>query len=121
MEVVAVGVRHQRFIAVGFQWEFQPGDPGAQTRCDGGAARKAQATFARSSSSRAARSITQETRGAGRIATETGDVVHDSPLNNATAHYLHNMLYVLGATRETTAMPVSLEAEDLPRQHDREF
>ena len=27
----------------------------------------------------------------------------DSPLNNATAHYLHNMLYVLGAMRETSA------------------
>ena len=56
---------------------------------------------------------------AGRVTTEWGERVFDSPLNNATAHYLHNMLYVLGPTRETSATPAWLEAE-LYRANDIE-
>jgi hypothetical protein len=43
----------------------------------------------------------------------------DSPANNATAHYLHNMLYLLGGTRETAAMPTAVQAE-LYRANDIE-
>jgi len=31
--------------------------------------------------------------------------VLDSPVNNATAHYLHNMFYVLGHATDASAMP----------------
>jgi predicted dehydrogenase len=48
---------------------------------------------------------------AGRIRTPAGNDVFDSPVNNATSHYLHNMFYVLGKTRETSAMPASVQAE----------
>src|SRR5439155_12631452 len=48
---------------------------------------------------------------AGRIRTIGGDGVLDSPVNNATSHFLHNMFYVLGRTRETSAMPQSVQAE----------
>lgn len=48
---------------------------------------------------------------AGRVKTLAGKDVLDSPVNNATAHYLHNMLYVLGATRETSATPATIQAE----------
>ena len=48
---------------------------------------------------------------AGRLQMPSGDAVFDSPANNATAHYLHNMLYVLGATRETSAQPKTVQAE----------
>jgi predicted dehydrogenase len=48
---------------------------------------------------------------AGRVTTDAGVGVLDSPVNNATAHYLHNMLYVLGAARETSASPASVQAE----------
>src|SRR5262245_14997625 len=37
---------------------------------------------------------------AGKIRMPDGAGVFDSPVNNATAHFLHNMLYVLGRTRE---------------------
>jgi predicted dehydrogenase len=47
----------------------------------------------------------------GRILTDDGAAVLDSPVNNATAHYLHNMFYLLGRTRETSAMPVTVQAE----------
>jgi hypothetical protein len=48
-----------------------------------------------------------------------GDGVLDSPANNATAHYLHNMLYLLGRTRETSATPMTVQAE-LYRANDIE-
>lgn len=48
---------------------------------------------------------------AGRVTTDSGAGVLDSPVNNATAHYLHNMLYVLGPTRETSASPGMVQAE----------
>lgn len=48
---------------------------------------------------------------AARIKTDAGDWVLDSPVMNATAHYLHNCFYVLGETRASSAMPVDIEAE----------
>ena len=43
----------------------------------------------------------------------------DSPVNNATAHYLHNMFYLLGKSPQASAMPVTVEAE-LYRANDIE-
>ena len=40
-----------------------------------------------------------------------GNWILDSPANNATAHDLHNMLFVLGDTRETSARPAQVQAE----------
>jgi hypothetical protein len=39
------------------------------------------------------------------------NIVRDSVANNATAHYLFNMFYVLGDTEETSAIPESVETE----------
>ncbi|MFQ5808691.1 MAG: Gfo/Idh/MocA family protein [Armatimonadota bacterium] len=49
----------------------------------------------------------------------TGKWILDSPINNATAHYLHNCFYVLGDTRETSARPQSVVGE-LYRANDIE-
>lgn len=48
---------------------------------------------------------------AGKKKDAAGQWILDSPANNAMAHDLHNMLYVLGSTRETSARPASVEAE----------
>lgn len=37
--------------------------------------------------------------------------VLDSPVQNAAAHYLHNMFYILGDSREKSAQPLEIEAE----------
>ncbi len=42
---------------------------------------------------------------AGALRAADGSWVLDSPVNNATAHYLHNMLYVLGESECTSALP----------------
>lgn len=48
---------------------------------------------------------------AGRKKDKVGRWVLDSPAHNAMAHDLHNMLYILGPTRETSARPANVEAE----------
>jgi Predicted dehydrogenases and related proteins len=48
---------------------------------------------------------------AGKIKAKDGKAIYDSPVNNACAHQLHNMLYILGETRETSVNPKSITAE----------
>lgn len=53
---------------------------------------------------------------AGKLRDAEGRWILDSPANNAMAHDLHNMFYVLGREREAAARPVRVEAE-LYRAH----
>lgn len=55
-------------------------------------------------------------RWAGTIKDARGQWVLDSPANNACAHYLHNMLYVLGDRPDRSITPATLTAE-LYRAH----
>ncbi|NLF39285.1 Gfo/Idh/MocA family oxidoreductase [bacterium] len=48
---------------------------------------------------------------AGAIKDARGNWVLDSPVNNATAHYLHNMLFVLGRSLDRSATPATIEGE----------
>lgn len=48
---------------------------------------------------------------AGAVRDAEGNWVLDSPVNNACAHHLHNMLYVLGPETDRSAVPVELTAE----------
>lgn len=48
---------------------------------------------------------------AGRKRDEAGRWVLDSVANNATSHYLHNMLYVLGDQMHTAARPKYIEGQ----------
>lgn len=56
---------------------------------------------------------------AGKKKDSNGKWILDSVANNATAHYLHNMLYVLGDSIEKSAWPERLETE-LYRANDIE-
>ena len=49
---------------------------------------------------------------AGRKRTaEGGRLVLDSPIHNATAHHINNMLFLLGDAPDRAAMPISVQAE----------
>jgi len=48
---------------------------------------------------------------AGRIKTEQGAWVLDSPLNNAMAHFLHNMFFLLGPSMNSSARAEDVYAE----------
>jgi len=56
---------------------------------------------------------------AGRIRDNEGNWVLDSVANNATAHFLHNMLFVLGKELDQSAKPIEIIAE-LYRANDIE-
>jgi len=47
----------------------------------------------------------------GKIKDSNGKWILDSVASNATAHYIHNMFYVLGSQLDRSAVPVEVEAE----------
>ena len=47
---------------------------------------------------------------AGRVRMDDGRMVLDSPVQNATAHYLQVLLYLLGESRETSVDPGDIQA-----------
>ena len=109
-QFIAAQQAADRIVAVGYQWSFaeaildlkadiQAGRLGQPIRL------KSYVFWPRGTT------YYGRNRWAGRIKTEDGQWVLDSPVNNATAHYLHNMFFVLGDRPETTAMPVSVQAE----------
>lgn len=53
----------------------------------------------------------QRNNWAGRKKDEKGNWILDSPANNAMAHFLHNLLYVLGDRVDTSAQPKEVTAE----------
>jgi len=48
---------------------------------------------------------------AGKIKTPEGQMVYDSVISNATAHYIQNMLYLLGQSMEESATLEDMQAE----------
>ncbi|OGV51883.1 MAG: hypothetical protein A2017_00550 [Lentisphaerae bacterium GWF2_44_16] len=48
---------------------------------------------------------------AGAMKNSSGKWILDSPINNATAHYLHNMLYILGPETDSAATLADVQAE----------
>lgn len=48
---------------------------------------------------------------AGKMTDGKGNIIRDSVANNATAHYLHNMFFVLGKKEGESAVPDKVEAE----------
>ena len=48
---------------------------------------------------------------AGCIKNKQGKTVNDSPVGNATAHYLNNMLYILGEEIHLSTRPITITAE----------
>jgi predicted dehydrogenase len=102
--------RSGKVVSIGYQWSFsrailalkrdlQAGRFGRPLRM------KTLVLWPRS------RSYFQRNNWAGRVRADDGAWVLDSPANNATAHYLHNMLFVLGGAREASAWPTRVEAE----------
>lgn len=99
-----------RFVAVGYQWSFSAAIQ----------ALKADILAGRLGTPRRAKALVLWPRTAtyyarnnwaGRLRMPDGRWVLDSPVSNATAHYLHNLFYLLGERRESSAQPVTVQAE----------
>ena len=99
-----------RRVAVGYQWSFSPAVQALKADIRAGlfgAAKKFKCLY-----------LWPRDEGyyarndwAGKRRDAEGAWVLDSPVQNAMAHDLHNMFYVLGPERETSARPAEVEAE----------
>ncbi|MGE5742175.1 MAG: Gfo/Idh/MocA family protein [Candidatus Aminicenantes bacterium RBG_16_66_30] len=99
-----------RWVAIGYQWSFSPAVQALKDDIRSGlfgAARKLKCLY-----------LWPRDEGyyarndwAGKMKDAAGSWVLDSPVQNAMAHDLHNMFYVLGKDRETSARPAEVEAE----------
>jgi len=102
--------RAGRMVAIGYQWSFsdtiqelkkdiQKGLLGKPKRL------KSLVLWPRR------QSYYQRNNWAGKKVDDKGNWILDSVVNNATAHYLHNMLYVLGKETDRSARPEWVMAE----------
>ncbi len=109
--------RSGKMLAIGFQWAFDPGVKRLRADVQSG-------RFGRPTRFRTRvywpRDEAYYTRNAwaGRLRVADGRPVLDSPVNNACAHFVHNMLYVLGEDEGTRQAdwPAAVTAE-LYRAH----
>lgn len=99
-----------RWVSVGYQWSFS----------DAIRALKADLMAGRWGRPLRAATLCLWPRGrdyyarndwAGRLRSGEGRWILDTPLNNAMAHFMHNLLYLLGPETERSAEPVAVTAE----------
>lgn len=96
-------------VAVGYQWSYSPSVIRLKKDILSGKFGKAKRLKTISLAPRMA-SYYDRAPWAGRI--NLGEQwVMDSPVSNATAHYLHNMLYLLGEEEHLSAVPKTVTAE----------
>ena len=99
-----------RWVAVGYQWSFSPAVQALKDDIRSGlfgAAKRFKCLY-----------LWPRDEGyyarndwAGKKRDAEGAWILDSPVQNAMAHDLHNMFYVLGKEKETSARPAEVEAE----------
>ncbi|MCX6561585.1 MAG: Gfo/Idh/MocA family oxidoreductase [Candidatus Aminicenantes bacterium] len=102
--------RTERWAAVGYQWSFSRAVQSLKTDIMAGiygrpVKMRCLYTWPRD------KAYYGRNDWAGRARTSDGGWVLDGPANNAMAHDLHNMLYLLGRDVRSCAMPVRIEAE----------
>jgi predicted dehydrogenase len=105
-----------RWVAVGYQWSFSPAIQALKKDVmDGrfGAAKRLKCLYLWPRDGKYYR----RNGWAGKKRDAAGGWILDSPAQNAMAHDLHNMFYVLGRERQTSAVPVEVEAELFRANH----
>jgi predicted dehydrogenase len=98
------------FVAIGYQWSYSTAIQTLKTDIMAGLLGRPRQARTLACWPRGA-SYYARNRWAGSLRSGDGEWVLDSPINNAVAHYLHNMFYLMGATRETSAVPQDVIAE----------
>lgn len=97
-------------VAIGYQWSFA--DATQRLKKDilsgiFGAAKRAKCLVLWPRS----KAYYSRNNWAGKIRAEDGALIYDSPVNNATAHFLHHMLYLLGDDTDRAAQPGTINAQ----------
>lgn len=102
--------RAARQVAVGYQWSFSAAMTRLKQDIAAGAFGRPLCFRTQVCWPRGDRYY-HRNRWAGARRAADGTWVLDSPVNNACAHHLHNMFYVLGAAPDRSAMPTAVTAE----------
>ncbi len=102
--------RTEKFLAIGFNWSFTPSVQQLKNDILGGEfgelkRLKSIALWPRS------QDYYNRSGWAGKRYSPDGDMIFDSVANNATAHFLHHLLYLTGNTIETSAELKNVTAE----------
>jgi predicted dehydrogenase len=109
-EMMQVRDRTGKSVSIGYQWSFSPAIQNLKKDILSGVYGQPKILKTIVFRPRGGKYFTRNTW-AGALQTAGGDWVLDSPVNNANAHFLHNMFFVLGRTQETSALPVSVNGE----------
>lgn len=95
-------------FGVGFQWSYAPAILQAKKDILAGRYGRAVALKAYISWQRFDSYYT-DSSWKGRITDVGGNLVNDSVVTNATAHYLHNLFFMMGETLDQSAMPLQVK------------
>jgi predicted dehydrogenase len=108
--IIAARDRAKKWVAVGFQWSFSAAIQALKNDILKGRFGKPKRLKCLYLWPRD-EAYYRRNDWAGKRKDRTGRWILDSPANNAMAHDLHNMLYVLGASLRSSVGPARVEAE----------
>ncbi len=108
--LIAVEKTAGRFVEIGYQWSYSSAIQKLKSKIRSGHWGRPQRFKALCLWPRD-RAYYLRNDWAGRIRDAQGRWVLDSPANNAMAHFLHNLLYLLGGETHLSAKPESVKAE----------
>lgn len=115
----ALGKGSDKFIAIGYQWSYSRAIQALKADVMKGVFGRALHLKGLVFWPRNKAYFTRSTGWAGKIYAQNGEKILDSIIHNATAHYVHNMMYVLGEKTDA-AMPVRHIDATLLRTNDIE-
>jgi predicted dehydrogenase len=102
--------RNRRQLAIGYQWSFSPAIQQLKRDIASGRFGQPKRLRTRVYWPRDEKYYSRS-HWAGRQRDTDGRLVLDSPANNACAHHLHNMFYVLGDATDRSDWPATVKAE----------
>ncbi len=98
-----------KFVYIGYQWSFSRAISSLKDEILSGTFGKCIAAKSIVLWPRDKKYFSRSCGWAGKISLDSGKLVYDSVLNNATAHYLHNILFLLGE-KSNSATPKGISA-----------
>lgn len=109
-EMLEAERKYGRFIGIGYQWSYSDAIQELKADILSGTLGKAKhfKTFISWPRNRA---YYRRGGGWGGCIQKDGHLILDSIASNACAHYLHNMLFLLGDTMQTSVAPKAMQAE----------
>lgn len=110
MQIIAQAERSSKKVAIGYQWSFSEAMLSLKKDIIGGVFGKPK-KFKTIVLWPRPYSYYNRNNWVGKIKDRNGNMILDSVANNATAHYLHNMFFVLGRNIDSSAKPVKVQAE----------